>query len=136
MYKHKLNKLYRIIDVNINRSREALRVIEDITRLYLDDENLTKLFKKTRHSIANTVKNNPALLSNRDAGSDVGKKYYVKLENKNNLKDLIFANFKRVQESLRVLEEVSKIVLPNKSSIYKRLRFSSYIIEKKVYERF
>lgn len=131
-----MDKLYRIIDANLNRSREGLRVVEDIVRFFLNDEKLAGALKKTRHEITDTIKENKLLMLNRDSHRDVGKEYLPKLEGaKKNLKDLIIANFRRAEESLRVLEEVSKVVLPRKTVIYKKLRFCVYALEKKVYER-
>jgi thiamine-phosphate pyrophosphorylase len=130
-------KLYRIIDANLNRSREGLRVIEDIVRFYTDDKKITSLLKKTRHEITDTAENNRALLSWRDAYNDAGKGFVPSLEGKDkDITGIIVSNFKRVEESLRVLEEISKILMPRKTFIFKDLRFRVYTIEKKVFKKF
>lgn len=132
------DKLYRITDANLNRSREGLRVIEDIIRFYFDNKRLAGELKKIRHDITDTaIKENKELISNRDSHTDVGKSFFPKLEGAGkSLKDLIVSNFRRAEESLRVLEEVSKIHFPKKAGVYKRLRFRVYILEKKIYEGF
>lgn len=128
-------KLFRIIDVNLNRSREGLRVIEDIARFYLDNKNLTGILKGIRHQIANTVKDADLFLLNRQSDSDVGRRFEPLLEgNKKDIKELVISNFRRVEESLRVLEDVSKIIMPKKADVYKKLRFRVYTLEKRIYE--
>ncbi len=42
---------FRIIDANLNRAREALRVMEEYTRFGLDDAGLTAALKETRHEL-------------------------------------------------------------------------------------
>ncbi|UCC30823.1 MAG: thiamine phosphate synthase [Phycisphaerales bacterium] len=42
----------RIIDANLNRAREALRVMEEYARLGLDDAGLSAAIKETRHALA------------------------------------------------------------------------------------
>lgn len=130
-----IKKIYRIIDANLNRSREGLRVIEDITRFVFDDKKLTGELKKMRHKITGTIKNTDLLLHNRESGRDVGRRYSRLLEgNKKDIKGLLVSNFRRVEESLRVLEDISKMIMRSKAGVYKNLRFSIYILEKTAYE--
>lgn len=126
------NKFYRIIDANLNRSREGLRVIEDIVRFCIDDKRLTSTLKKIRHELSGTVRDTGLLLSSRNSKHDVGRGFNPLLEGTK--KDIVISNFRRVEESLRVLEEVSKILMPQKARIYKKLRFRVYNMEKRVYE--
>ncbi len=46
---------FRVIDANVNRAREALRVMEEYARFGLDDAGLTKAIKETRHRLAQAV---------------------------------------------------------------------------------
>lgn len=131
------DKIYRIIDANLNRSREGLRVIEDIVRFYLNDKNLTTRLKRIRHQITDTVKDTNLLLYSRNSRQDVGKEFNPLIEGVGkDIKGLITSNFRRVEESLRVLEDISKIIMPKKANIYKKLRFCVYALEKNIYERF
>src|SRR5436190_2084907 len=41
----------RIIDANVNRAREAARVLEDYARFVLDDAGLSRSFKEMRHQL-------------------------------------------------------------------------------------
>lgn len=130
------NRLYRIVDANLNRTREGLRVIEDIARFCLDDKNLTSRLKRIRHEITSSVKNTGTLVSVRDSNHDVGREFNPFIEgSKKDIKGLVISNFRRVEESLRVLEDISKILMPINTKIYKRLRFRVYAMEKEVYER-
>ena len=133
------NKILRIIDANLNRSREGIRVIEDTARLFLDDEKLSKELKNIRHSI--TVLAEPVfdeeieLKPFRDSDSDVGRKGVTDTEGeRKDIKHILQVNFKRVEEALRVLEEYFKLVYPVAAEEYKNLRFQIYSIEKKMLE--
>lgn len=120
------------MDVNLNRAREGLRVIEDVVRFCGENKKLTTILKRVRHQLSGTVKDVGLLLASRNTKHDVGRQFAPGLEGTR--KDIIISNFRRVEESLRVLEEVSKILMPRKASIYKKLRFCVYNIEKRVYE--
>ncbi|MFH1823624.1 MAG: thiamine-phosphate pyrophosphorylase [Candidatus Firestonebacteria bacterium] len=133
--KNKL-KIYRVIDANINRAREGLRVVEDICRLFLDDECLSTKIKNIRHSLSKTF-NKENLLKFRDSESDIGRNSLFDKKTKvKTIKEILIANLTRCQESMRVLEEFSKLVSPEVSSIYKKIRFKLYDVEKKIFKKF
>ena len=73
----------RIIDANINRLGEGLRVLEEFARMTLNDKVLTQRLKDMRHK---TVKIDSELhkllLGARDSGEDVGSEMDVKGEGK------------------------------------------------------
>lgn len=129
-------KVYRLIDANLNRSREGLRVVEEVTRLYLNDKNLSAKIKRTRHQISKiAIKflDQDQLIRYRDSQKDVGSKGMRGLEKKRkNLKGIVQANLIRTQEGLRVLEELSKLVNCRAGEEFKKLRFKVYCLEKKV----
>ena len=130
--------LFRIIDANLNRSREGLRVCEEIARFALEDERLTGEFRNLRHGISRNIKKFPgkssALLECRESRADVGRKLLSKSSRKN-YKDVFFANIQRVKESLRVLEEFSNIFNRSLSNDFAGLRFKVYELEKKTIAR-
>ena len=70
------------------------------------------------------------LICERDSIKDVGRK--ATEDKRTNLKNIIIANFKRVEESLRVLEEYSKIIDFGIALKYKALRYEVYTIEKRM----
>ena len=134
-----MDKIYRIIDANINRASEGIRVLEDLARFYLDDKHLSKQLKETRHGIRKEVMYFlPSLLSGRDSVKDVGVDVSkeLKIDNKASIKELVVANFKRLQEALRTVEENLKIIDKyNLSKVYEGFRFDTYQIEKDFYKK-
>lgn len=133
-------KLYRIIDANLNRSREGLRVCEEIARFVLDDRPLTREFKGLRHGISDCIRLYPAklrgIISARDSEGDVGKGRQAIERRRKGWKEISVANMERVKESLRVLEEFSKPIDGKIADKFKGLRFKAYNAEKKLVSRF
>ena len=123
------SKALRLIDANFNRAKEGLRVCEDILRFVFDDHALTARFKKLRHDCSKILIQFPvpyrALVAKRNSARDVGKQSFVR-DKKPGWSDLLISNMKRVQESLRVLEESSKIIASQKSKRFQTLRFRLY----------
>ena len=124
----------RIIDANLNRSGEGLRFLEDIARFLLNDVTLSQQLRAIRHDLARETKSlNVKLLSQRNSEHDVGA--HVEATSPQGLPDLITANAKRVEESLRVIEELAKlpeISLATDSAKFEQARFNLYELEKKL----
>ncbi|MFC1644098.1 thiamine-phosphate pyrophosphorylase [Candidatus Omnitrophota bacterium] len=126
--------VYRIIDANLNRVMEAIRVCEDIVRFFSNNERLTLKLKDLRHEVFNAIKDLrmehlEELVSSRDL-NDVGMKSTESEKTRENLVDLFLANTQRGKESLRVLEEVLKLFDQELSQKFKKFRFKLYEIEK------
>jgi len=127
----------RIIDANLNRAGEGLHLLEDIARLMLNDAGLTQQLKTIRHEILEVGWSfNQQLIQSRNSEGDVGFEIEVPGETKEReLPITVVANARRVQESLRILEELSKIpgttpkLDPEK---FKQARFALYTIEQKL----
>ena len=120
--------LYRVIDANLNRLKEGVRVIEDIARYVNNDKALASKLKEIRHqSRIDDIQN---LLGSRDSVNDVLRPTVTSEMNRNSLESIIIANYKRAQESSRVLEELYKIVDPKLSENFKSLRYTLYQLEK------
>ncbi|HOM26879.1 MAG TPA: thiamine phosphate synthase, partial [bacterium] len=129
-------KILRIIDVNFNRVREGIRVIEESVRFICEDNEILKKIKEIRHKFSKGLLYyfpSDKLKSYRFVETDIGKTSDIK--QKLNLKGLIETNFFRVEESLRVLEEYSKVLNPDSFSFFHDLRFEVYRLEKKVITR-
>ena len=129
--------ILRLIDANINRAMEGLRVVEDIVRLMLDNKKLTEKLKHHRSKLRKTIENLPVsrqeLLSSRRAGDDIGRKLYPASEAKRDtITQIITSSLKRSEESLRVLEETSKLLHARSGKLFKDLRFELYDIEKEI----
>jgi len=131
--------IYRILDANLNRAREGIRVIEDIARLYFNDDKLSKKLKSLRHRITRIAQesfDSDKLLLSRDSQGDVGAKGMGKSERKReDLKSIIQANLRRSCEGLRVLEEFGKLIREESAEKYKKLRFKLYSLEKQMGQR-
>ena len=130
----------RIIDANINRLKEGLRVCEEIARFIIESHSLTSDFKRIRHEIDRLVKNvsgntRLALISERDSLRDVGKNINTKELSRGNYQDIFFANMQRAKESARVLEEFSKLSNKNVAIRFKKIRYDIYEVEKKTAKR-
>jgi len=128
-------KILRLIDANLNRSREGLRVCEDITRFILNDKTLTRSFKSLRHRITSITKTldkkRSVLVKARNVKKDIGKRTGTLESMRKNIPDVFRANIQRAKESLRVLEEVTKLFDKNLSIKIKAIRFRVYELEKK-----
>lgn len=112
-------------------------MLEDIARLLLNDEGLTEQLKVLRHELLRGDDSfQRQLLQFRDSAGDVGIDIEVPGEEKGrDLAMVLVANARRVQESLRALEEVAK--LPDlrvklDSEKFKQARFTLYTIEQKL----
>ena len=135
----KRSEILRILDANFNRSREGLRVCEEITRFVMADEALTRELKKIRHAVSGCLKNFPGssfeLAAARDVRRDVGKGPSRSEKAREGMAEIFLANIERVKESLRVLEETSKLIDHKTSDKLKEIRFCAYAIEKKVLKK-
>lgn len=132
------NNYYRIIDANLNRVKEGLRVCEEIARFILDNRKFTALFKKLRHQVdtaARKVSPVSVLLNQRKSDYDVGRHNCCGELKRNNCQDIFWANIQRVKESLRVLEEFSKLADPLAAKGFKQLRYRVYEIEKASFKK-
>jgi hypothetical protein len=129
------DKIYRIIDANLNRAREGIRVAEEVARLYFDDAKLSSQFKSLRHQLTRVAKKSfheKNLLSFRDSRGDVGADSMGELEKKRaDLESVVQANLRRSQEAVRVLEEFGKLIREESAKSFKRIRFRLYVLEQK-----
>ena len=132
------NSIGRIIDANLNRAKEGARVCEEVARFVLNHPKITARLKILRHRI-NTLGQKiypPAMLFNqRRVLEDVGRLNSRGELKRAGCKDVFFANIQRVKESLRVLEEFSKLVSASRALSFKRLRYQVYEIEKEAFKK-
>lgn len=140
MKQNKDKEIYRIIDANLNRSREGLRVCEEVTRFVLNSPELTRELKAIRHQISDVAKARTAgqsiLTESRDSDRDVGRCSRAASEmSRPRVGDVFSANIERVKESIRVLEEFYKLIDRKTSVKFSELRFKVYTIEKNTIKR-
>jgi len=143
-------QLLRMIDANLNRFSEGLRVLEDVARFLLNNAELSQRLRTLRHDLAQETKSlSVGFLSRRDSEHDVGhhqpillpsgeRELDMETTSLQGLLDLVTANAKRVEESLRVLEELAK--LPEISSMlnsasFEQARFALYTLERDLISR-
>ncbi len=124
--------LLRILDANLNRAREGLRVLEEYTRMALNDEAMTARIKSLRHELERVPRaiGEQKLLAARDVQNDVGTRISVDSEKaRRGLEHVAAAAAKRAEESLRCLEEYLKAVQPAEAAAVEQLRYRLYAIE-------
>ena len=127
--------VYRIIDANFNRAREATRVIEEFCRFALNSTPLTIRAKQLRHELSACLGKLDAsrLITSRDSLGDVGLGQTVDNQlTRVELKDCFTAGCKRLTEALRVLAEMTQMINPSVAETIEKLRFSAYTLEKDI----
>ena len=125
----------RALDANFNRAQEAARVLEDYCRFALDDRFLTQEVKDLRHAVAAASASLPPhlLLASRETLRDVGVSVSSPGEYERSAPaDVARANLKRLQESLRSLEEFGKLFGPALGRELEALRYRAYTLERAV----
>ncbi|WP_324171730.1 thiamine-phosphate pyrophosphorylase [Sulfurimonas sp.] len=131
MTKNQLSpELFRVCDANLNRLKEGIRVVEDIMRYRDNNKTLSKKLKELRHKAR--IQETTELLTNRDSINDVLRPSTKSEQTRTDIKSIILANFKRAQESSRVLEELFKLNNIAYSENFKYIRYELYTLEKEI----
>jgi thiamine-phosphate pyrophosphorylase len=124
---------WRAIDANFNRAVEGLRVVEDHARFVLSDAFLAEKCKTLRHDLTVAIKtldDAGQRLIARDTLGDVGTSLTTAQESERlSLADVVAANWQRVSQALRVIEEFSKLLGRNADD-FENLRYWSYTYAK------
>lgn len=125
---HTDQAVYRILDANLDRSREGLRIIEEWCRFGLNHSAYTDQLKHLRQTLAQW--HTPDLRLARDTPNDPGTHLTHPQEaERTSLQDVLQANFCRLQESLRVLEEYGKLYRTEFALACKAMRYEVYTLE-------
>jgi thiamine-phosphate pyrophosphorylase len=127
--------VFRMLDASLNRAGEGLRVVEDYVRMVLDSPQLTGLAKSLRHDLAGVAGQLDSLdlHASRDTQHDVGTTTTTAAElTRADLADVAVASFKRVEQSLRSLEEYGKLVDVAWAQQIEQLRYRAYTLEKAI----
>ena len=122
--------IFRVVDANLNRLREGIRVVEDIIRYKNNDKELSTKLKLLRHKAK--IKETLEILKERDSTNDVLRSTIKSELNRSDISSIIIANFKRAQESARVLEELFKLSSIEYSENFKYIRYELYKLEKEI----
>jgi thiamine-phosphate pyrophosphorylase len=123
--------LWRILDANLDRAREGLRVVEEWCRFGLDDAALVALCKQLRQELGHWHR--PEFRLARDTAGDVGTDLsHDREESRADVSAVLQANLCRVQEALRALEEYGKVYDPVMGAACKQMRYQVYTLESKL----
>ncbi|MBI3269498.1 MAG: thiamine phosphate synthase [Planctomycetes bacterium] len=131
-----MSNVDRVLDANLNRAREALRVLEDHERFVRNDPRLSAALKALRHDLAAVCRDGGfgvALVRSRESREDVGKDLHASDQaGVRGLDELVVANCKRLQEALRSLEEFGLTRSRALATSFGKLRFRAYELEKEL----
>lgn len=120
--------LYRILDANLDRAREGLRIIEEWCRFGLNSASLTEECKHLRQELATWHK--PELRAARDTEADPGTALsHPQEQQRTDLQAVLQVNLCRIQEALRVLEEYGKVYNTQMGEACKQMRYRVYVLD-------
>lgn len=127
--------IYRILDANLDRAREGLRIIEEWCRFGLNHQPLAEECKQIRQELGHW--HSWELRQARDTPGDVGTELsHPQEETRDSIEQLLQANLCRSQEALRVLEEYSKLYSSEMAAACKQLRYRVYAIESSLFNNY
>jgi len=121
-------RIYQIIDANLDRAREGLRVLEDWARFGLGKENYVERIKNFRQILG---KNHLEVYKQsrnhiEDKCKGLTHKEHI---NRKTSEQILSSNSGRVQEALRVIEEFSRPHNHELSKIASEIRYEIYTLE-------
>ncbi len=129
--------LYRILDANLDRAREGLRIIEEWCRFGLNSLKLAEECKTLRQELArwHTMELRYSRNTPDDPGTDLT---HPQEEHRSGLEQILQANFCRVEEAMRVLEEYGKVYHGEMGATFKQMRYRVYTLESELlaYQRY
>lgn len=127
--------VYRILDAELNRAREALRVIEDFARFACNDAHLAAIAKQERHALRHIASHldDELLLDSRDVSGDVGRERPIAEETRRATTiDVVRAALGRLTEASRSICEYAKIQHLEAARLAEALRFRAYDLEQRI----
>lgn len=123
---------YRILDANLDRAREGIRIIEEWCRFALDNPTLAQTCKEMRQTLAKW--HTDEIRSARNTPEDCGTSLtHPQEECRDSAQQVLHINLARTQEALRVLEEYGKLYHPEMGSACKQLRYQIYTLESNLF---
>ncbi len=121
-------QIFQIIDANLDRAREGLRVLEDWARFGLGNQDLVIRIKNFRQILG---KNHLEIykLSRNHIEDQCKGLSHIEQNNRKSPYKVISSNSARVQEALRVIEEFSRNHNNKLSKIASEIRYETYTLE-------
>lgn len=119
----------RVMDANANRAGEGLRTLEDLARLVHEDAAAATWLKQLRHGLAAALGmlERSERLQMRSTQGDAGTAVHAQREQqREDLESIATAACERVLQSLRNLEEFSKLWSTTAGKAFKQLRYEAY----------
>ncbi|MEB3157808.1 MAG: thiamine phosphate synthase [Cyanobacteriota bacterium] len=118
----------RLLDANLDRAREGLRVLEDWCRFVLRRPDLVSRLKDLRQRLGRSHR--LAYKLARHAATDVAAGFtHPAQQERHDPLAVVAANAARVQEALRVLEEFGRSLDPPLAQEASRIRYALYDLE-------
>ena len=121
-------RIAQIVDANLDRAREGLRVLEDWARFALGRKDLVKSFKNFRQILGKhhlrVYKESRNFIDDTSTGLSHPEQF-----KRNEASTIISSNAGRVQEALRVIEEFSRDHNRDLSKISSDIRYEIYNLE-------
>ena len=121
-------RIYQIIDANLDRAREGLRVLEDWARFGLGKEKYVERIKNFRQILGKNHLEVYKQSRNHNEDKCKGLTHQEQLNRKTS-EQIISSNSGRVQEALRVIEEFARLHNNELSKIASEIRYEIYTIE-------
>ena len=121
-------RIYQIIDANLDRAREGLRVLEDWARFGLGKEKYVERIKNFRQLLGKNHLEIYKQSRNHIEDKCKGLTHQEQLNRKTS-EQIISSNSGRVQEALRVIEEFTRLNNNELSKIASEIRYEIYTIE-------
>ena len=128
-----LKGAHTVIDANLNRALEGIRVCEDIFRFSMQN-SISSEFKDMRHTLLSAVQEifGNSLAVSRNVTLDSQKFVDTESEKKRTgYEDLFSANIRRACEAVRVMEEFFKAVPSDSGNPFQNIRFNLYELEQR-----
>ncbi len=126
--------IFRILDANLDRAREGLRIVEEWCRFGLNHAQLARVCKDMRQQLA--AWHSDELRAARDTPGDLGTQLsHPGEESRLSLDNILRANLCRIEEALRVLEEYSKLHSLEMALACKQMRYQVYTLESALLDR-
>jgi thiamine-phosphate pyrophosphorylase len=118
----------RLLDANLDRAREGLRVLEDWARFGLDRTDWVARCKDWRQRLGRLHRDRYKLARN-SAGDGAAGLSHPAQDARHSPRQVLAANAARVQEALRVLEEFGRSLDPELAAEAAAIRYALYDLE-------
>lgn len=122
----------RIIDVNLNRLDESLKLIEDVARFYLASRPLLLRTREVRRLFLDLKRSLPAkaIIGARQSHQDLGRKAAFDSSLQKSSTATVLSNLTRAKQAARTIEETLRTINVRLSGRMKEIRFLLYDLER------